>query len=62
MQLKCIDGCTLLKNLNSRRIDLPVIVITASRETKYRDCGKEYGAFAYLHKQLNAGIDRLNRI
>jgi two-component system response regulator FixJ len=53
MNLIGINGCTLLKKLEAKGIKLPVIIITAFDEPKYRECCREYGVLAYLSKPID---------
>jgi FixJ family two-component response regulator len=54
MNLIGMDGCTLLQTLMHKRLQLPVIVITAFDEPKYRKCSREYGVLAYLQKPVDS--------
>jgi two-component system sensor histidine kinase/response regulator len=53
MQLTGMDGCTLLEIMDKIGLHLPVIVVTAFDEPKYRDCCREYGVIAYLRKPVD---------
>jgi FixJ family two-component response regulator len=53
MHLIGMNGCNLLEKLTKMGLHLPVIVITAFDEPKYRDCCKEYGVIAYLRKPVD---------
>ena len=53
MHLIGINGCTLLEKLDEKGMHLPVIVITAFDEPKYRDCCREYGVLAFLRKPVD---------
>jgi CheY-like chemotaxis protein len=48
-----VDGLALLQFLKSRRMDTPVIVITANPSNKVSQACLEHGAFAYCPKPLN---------
>jgi FixJ family two-component response regulator len=53
MQLIGMNGCTLLEKLKEKGLHLPVIVITAFDEPKYRECCREYGVLAFLRKPVD---------
>ncbi|NWG28779.1 MAG: response regulator [Ignavibacteriaceae bacterium] len=53
MHLIGMSGCTLLEKLKEKGLHLPVIVITAFDEPKYRECCREYGVLAYLRKPVD---------
>jgi len=53
MNLIGINGCTLLEKLEEMGLHLPVIVITAFDEPKYRECCREYGVLAFLRKPVD---------
>jgi len=53
MHLIGINGCTLLEKLEEEGLHLPVIVITAFDEPKYRECCREYGVLAFLRKPVD---------
>jgi len=53
MHLIGINGCTLLEKLEEKGLHLPVIVITAFDEPKYRNCCREYGVLAFLRKPVD---------
>jgi FixJ family two-component response regulator len=53
MNLTGMNGCNLLEVLESKGLHLPVIVVTAFDEPKYRKCCKEYGVIAYLRKPVD---------
>ena len=53
MNLIGINGCTLLEKLEEMGLHIPVIVITAFDEPKYRDCCREYGVLAFLRKPVD---------
>ncbi len=54
MQLTGMNGCALLEKMDMKGLHLPVIVITAFDEPKYRECCKEYGVLAYLRKPVDS--------
>ena len=49
-----MNGCALLEKMDMKGLHLPVIVITAFDEPKYRECCKEYGVIAYLRKPVDS--------
>jgi len=53
MHLVGMNGCTLLEKLGEKGLHMPVIVITAFDEPKYRECCREYGVLAYLRKPVD---------
>ena len=53
MHLIGMNGCTLLEKLEEEGLHLPVIVITAFDEPKYRECCREYGVLAFLRKPVD---------
>jgi FixJ family two-component response regulator len=53
MHLVGMNGCTLLEKLEEEGLHLPVIVITAFDEPKYRECCREYGVIAFLRKPVD---------
>jgi FixJ family two-component response regulator len=53
MHLIGMNGCMLLEKLHEKELQLPVIVITAFDEPKYRECCREYGVLAFLHKPVD---------
>jgi FixJ family two-component response regulator len=53
MQLTGMNGCTLLEEMDKKGLHLPVIVVTAFDEPKYRECCREYGVTAYLRKPVD---------
>lgn len=53
MHMPGMDGCGLLKYLNDHRMSIPVIIITGYDEPSSRDCAKQHGAIAYLHKPID---------
>ncbi|MFI5236603.1 MAG: response regulator [Ignavibacteriales bacterium] len=53
MNLIGINGCTLLENLEDKGIKLPVIVVTAFNDQRYRESCKKYGVLAYLRKPVD---------
>ncbi|MBK9098846.1 MAG: response regulator [bacterium] len=54
MNLRGKSGCTLLEELTSRNIYVPVIVITAFDLPQNRKCAKDFGAIAYLRKPVDS--------
>lgn len=54
MNLRGKSGCSLLEELTSRNIYVPVIVITAFDRPQNRKCAKDYGAIAYLRKPVDS--------
>ena len=54
MHLNVMNGCTLLEKLNKKGLHLPVIVISAFDEPKYRECCREYGVLAFLRKPVDS--------
>jgi len=62
MHSKNVSGCSLLENLTKKKINLPVIVITAYHDQTTRNCARKYGAIAYLRKPIDseALIDIIN--
>jgi FixJ family two-component response regulator len=53
MHLIGINGCALLEKLEEKGLHLPIIVITAFDEPKYRECCREYGVLAFLRKPVD---------
>ncbi len=53
MHLIGMSGCTLLEKLKEKGLHLPVIVITAFDEPKYRECCREYGVMDFLRKPVD---------
>jgi len=53
MHLIGMNGCTLLEKMDKKGMHLPVIVVTAFDEPKYRECSRVYGAIAYLRKPVD---------
>ena len=53
IHLPGINGCTLLEKINNKGLHLPVIVVTAFDEPKYRECCRDYGVMAYLRKPVD---------
>jgi FixJ family two-component response regulator len=53
MHLTGMNGCMLLEKLHEKGLHLPVIVITAFDEPKYRECCREYGVLAFLRKPVD---------
>lgn len=54
MHLIGMNGCSLLEKLTQMGLYLPVIVITAFDEPRYRECCKEYGVLAYFRKPVDS--------
>ena len=48
-----INGNQLLKILKERKINIPVITITAFDEKESRQCAKDYGVVEYLKKPID---------
>jgi FixJ family two-component response regulator len=48
-----MDGCELLKEIASREIYLPVIIMTAYDDPASRDFAKSNGALAFLRKPVD---------
>jgi FixJ family two-component response regulator len=55
------DGIAVMNHLNYTKVGLPVIVISAEEETKFRDVCYSLGAIRYLRKPLN-GAELLSAI
>lgn len=57
-----MDGCGLLRELEEKTIQIPVLIITAYDEQHSRNCAKEYGAIGYLRKPIDGEslIDLIN--
>lgn len=55
------DGIAVMNHLKYTKVELPVIVISAEEETKFRDVCYSLGAIRYLRKPLN-GADLLTAI
>lgn len=53
LQMPGMGGCDLLEYLTEKRIHIPVIIITAFDEPASRECAKNYGALAFLHKPVD---------
>jgi FixJ family two-component response regulator len=53
MHLIGMNGCKLLEKMDKKGLHLPVIVITAFDEPKYRDSSREYGVLAFLRKPVD---------
>jgi len=53
MHLIGMNGCKLLENMDKKGLHLPVIVITAFDEPKYRDASREHGVLAFLRKPVD---------
>jgi FixJ family two-component response regulator len=53
MHLIGINGCTLLEQLDEKGVHLPVIVITAFDNQKYRESCRKYEVLAYLRKPVD---------
>jgi FixJ family two-component response regulator len=59
-----MNGCDLLKKLNTESIHLPIIVVTAFDDPQSRECCRKYGVRAYLRKPVDgdALIDTIKYI
>ena len=55
------DGIAVMKHLNYTNVRIPIIIISAEEETKFRDLCHSLGAIRYLRKPLN-GAELLNAI
>jgi len=55
------DGIAVMNHLNYMKIALPVIIISAEEETKFRDVCSSLGAVRYLRKPVN-GAELLSAI
>ena len=55
------DGIAVMNHLNYMKIALPVIIISAEEETKFRDVCSSLGAVRYLRKPVN-GAELLTAI
>ena len=57
-----INGLELLRILKEKKINVPVIIITAYDEEESRQCAKDYGIIDYLVKPVdsNALVDLIN--
>ncbi|HUJ46842.1 MAG TPA: response regulator [Rhizomicrobium sp.] len=55
------DGIAVMNHLNYMKIALPVIIISAEEETKFRDVCHSLGAVRYLRKPVN-GAELLSAI
>jgi len=53
IMLPSIDGFTILKKLRAKKIDIPVIVLTAKSEVTDRVSGLDYGADDYITKPFS---------
>jgi len=53
MHLIGMNGRKLLEKMDKKGLHLPVIVITAFDELKYRDSSREYGVLAFLRKPVD---------
>ena len=53
MQLTGMNGCILLEKMHKLGLHLPVIVVTAFDEPRYRECCREYEVLAYLRKPID---------
>jgi two-component system, NtrC family, nitrogen regulation response regulator GlnG len=56
LQMPGIDGCDLLEYLGKRKINIPVIVITAHDQPASRTRSECYGVLAYLLKPVDSEI------
>jgi FixJ family two-component response regulator len=59
-----MNGCDLLKKLDSDSIYIPTIVVTAFDNAQSRECCRKYGVKAYLRKPVDgdALIDTIKYI
>lgn len=55
------DGIAVMNHLNYMKVTLPVIIISAEEETKFRDVCYSLGAVRYLRKPVN-GAELLSAI
>jgi DNA-binding response OmpR family regulator len=56
-----LDGIAAMKHVNYAKIAIPILVISAEEETKFRDVCQELGAIRYLKKPLK-GAELLSAI
>jgi FixJ family two-component response regulator len=54
IHLPGMDGCSLLEYLRTKKMRLPVIIITGYDEKSTRTAAKDYGALAYLRKPVDS--------
>jgi CheY-like chemotaxis protein len=48
-----MDGLTLLREINARRPDLPVMMVTAYGDDERRRIAEEYGAALFITKPVD---------
>jgi FixJ family two-component response regulator len=54
IQMPGINGCELLEYLERRKIQIPVIVVTAYDAPETRSVSERYGVHAYLSKPVDS--------
>lgn len=54
IHLTGMNGCSLLEYLRTKKMRLPVIIITGYDEKSTRSAAKDYGALAYLRKPVDS--------
>ncbi|MBM3998526.1 MAG: sigma-54-dependent Fis family transcriptional regulator [Planctomycetes bacterium] len=60
LQMPGMDGLDFLKTLQTRRIDAPVVMVTAHASVESAVAAMRYGAFDYIEKPFDA--ERLERL
>jgi CheY-like chemotaxis protein len=48
-----MDGLSLLREIKTRRPDLPVMMVTAYGDDERRRCARELGAFEFITKPID---------
>jgi len=48
-----LHGCDLLKEFDHQNIHVPVIIVTATDENKYRETCRKHGVKAFLRKPVD---------
>jgi two-component system response regulator FixJ len=56
LNLPEMDGLELLELLRRRRIGIPVIIVTAQRDTALEERARRAGAFAFFEKPVDESI------
>jgi two-component system response regulator FixJ len=51
-----MDGLELLELLRDRKIEIPVIIVTAQNESGLQERAKRAGAFAFLEKPVDESL------
>jgi DNA-binding NtrC family response regulator len=59
-----MDGLTLLREIKTRRPDLPVMMVTAYGDEERRRRAREYGAMEFLSKPVDFDLltEQLRRL